>query len=1070
MVVRRRLLDSETITNRVGHRFGRRYSGRLGFVASVKASEAPVDAITADSRDVIIDPNTGAVVSRLGRVTQFEAAPAAPVGLLEFKDSMKPRHGYEFVSGTLADGWPSVIGLFSNESIAKKFGQFWWRSTNAGLTQAEANHTFGEEFSATTYPVDGSRPVFRMVPIPYVSKGAAGATSGTGMTRCAYEYSRRFTAAGARDVGFYGDRALTPNLDGTPMEWDQRWLDKTTTVTDVLRARPWSPCPPLFAPTFSFTSASGSANQNWRSGDACYYSMAGQRRDGSWTRPFQIRPNRTTPARGGLCIVGDGTTATYHAAVLLSNLPIMGPEIARRAILRTYKVNVNTVDPAPEGFGFGKVADIPLKLYIVKILEDNAQTAYSDENGSNDALESADIILGPYGGRDLISPPAARHVADMDERVILGYSRMPATAGYIAPTGVSTTRDLNQPDTVDAAIVGGIPSIYGALGGGSFAYRIFKDMSGTVPIWAPPNSWRDYGSIVLQLCYFSSIPSAPAVTSITLRAAPASDVPAFGTLQDIIDEIQETVVGGAGKEWVMQAVGGIDPAIRSDTLALTEFLVPIDNLITLTGITSFTISCAGTFPDGFQDVALGMGFRISSGTGSVSVSDLIVTAKSSDASVTLARRAGGIFNVTAGTATVAFFVDTGDNGLTSGTERGYVRAFGGCFPAPIGLRGRWLDLNSPIDKRSLWISAQRPSIDARMTTSLTANAFYNDPAHRRSPPAKAGHFMGLRALEVGGVAAYSRAVYLFSNRRDGNSGEDIDYRFAPINRRRGCISPYSLVEGDGWVGYLTRDGYVVTDSSRREVIITGALHNPSVRTGTAGHLDLGVLKYELEASGASADSDGDDYGFHAWLDGTKLVISYRFDAATRYRQEYDFSPTSSASGLAEVLRPDGTPYPWSAPLTTPVVAGVSVGANSSTTPARHFGFLDTNAGSTGDGQIQQLDTTFQDDGVNFVPIAYFRKELGGSNRRRHRISRVSWLGRARASGLKLLVANDRARTYQQAVDLLVNADDDPAEVRNVPRSLMRYAEVTEFGVRDDAVNSDRFEVRELEVEFESAIV
>ncbi|MBF9666372.1 hypothetical protein IAI38_11600, partial [Streptococcus pseudopneumoniae] len=54
--------------------------------------------------------------------------------------------------------------------------------------------------------------------------------------------------------------------------------------------------------------------------------------------------------------------------------------------------------------------------------------------------------------------------------------------------------------------------------------------------------------------------------------------------------------------------------------------------------------------------------------------------------------------------------------------------------------------------------------------------------------------------------------------------------------------------------------------------------------------------------------------FFACLYGSKLVVSYRTAATTGNVMFYDYTPGTSANGLAQVLRPNGDAYGWSSPM------------------------------------------------------------------------------------------------------------------------------------------------------------
>lgn len=1018
----------------VSRRVQRFYRGSGGLYAAQARSLIPPDAFSADSRDMVLEPASFGIVGRLGRVTQYEANVAALVGLLEAKWAAKPRRLIALQSASLDDGYPTPLVLFTNEAADKRHGQLWFRSSNAGLTQAQANHTWGEEFSSTTYPqgADTTLPVFKMVPLPYISKGGTGASPATGLTRCTNELLRRFTAPGSREVSTYGSRVITTGFQGCPLEWNGEWNDTTTSVSKTLRAQPAGLWPPLFLPTLGTEVASTTEqDRNWRNGDAFYRSVAFRRRDGAWTRPFQIRPVDAVvnDERGGLWVIGDSTTVGYKRSITWADIPQPGDDYDEIALLRTHKVNINSAASVPDYFATGVLADIPQTLYIVKILKKGV-TSYVDSFGSDESLGNADLILNrsPEGAYTGILPPCARYSIDIDQRRVLLYTRPNPCAIVLAPTGVTASRDLNLPD--DAALPAPATTMF-----------VVRVVSGTSSATEPD----------VELVRYTAGGATIGTTTIAFGATK--------TLQDVVDEINATIVGSGGGEWGAQLAPGVDGALLMSVLAPTTHQVAN---CTCTGTTLTTTASAPLHR--FEQVAIGM--YVTDGTATVQVTD-----KLSDLSLTLSG------TITAANITVRFLTDTGDNtsfvaaggGIRAHSPNLFAvlpmaGAFLEGFPAGSGMTNAWPKVTggySKVDPRALWITGL-----AKGASTIAPLLFINDGVHRRGPPATAGIGMGGGPLHLGGVICYSRAIYTFENRREGNSGDDADYRLYVLNAKRGCVSPY-IVHGDGWVGYWTREGFIVTDG-RNEVLLTGRLHDPGSVTGTDGHASRSILSYELEQAGSNTDSDGSDYGLHAWIDGFALFISFRVDANTRRSLKYDFSEGSEASGLAEVLDRNGQPRPWSAQLTMPIVCGATIGSNSATSPPRHMAMIDTNAGSTGDGQIQLIGSTYADDGVAFTPIAYLMTDFVGELRRQKSIYRATAFYRAQVAGMEVLLSIDKDRATQQAIALEVNTENDPREL-DVPRELRKYGPCIEPAVRDTG-GGIRGEFFGLEVEVEVATV
>jgi hypothetical protein len=210
------------------------------------------------------------------------------------------------------------------------------------------------------------------------------------------------------------------------------------------------------------------------------------------------------------------------------------------------------------------------------------------------------------------------------------------------------------------------------------------------------------------------------------------------------------------------------------------------------------------------------------------------------------------------------------------------------------------------------------------------------------------------------VVCGSRGIYVIHNPRGGNSGLDADTTLRVLNANRGCISPYSIVKGDGWVGYLTKDGYVVTDGDS-EIIISRDHWNVSSGEGD--------WAYELATSRTAADSDTDDHRFYAMVSGGKLFVTMRVESdsyPTRMFQ-YDFSPGLAASGLAEVTMGSSEAYGWSSALTGATSSRFYPMAMADVAGVK-YALLSNNDGSTNDGGVLKFDITsgaarYKDDGL-----------------------------------------------------------------------------------------------------------
>lgn len=887
-------------------RVTRRYSGARGYVASINRALAPLDQITGASRDFLIGQNESPLIKRKGRQIQGEAAPAAQVGLLEGKWSARPRKVFELVSAALTDGYPTWAALFNNEDSAKRYGQIIWRSTNGG----GANHTFGQEFGSagdtSTYPALGTAaaPTFKMIPLPYITEGTAGVTKATSWTRCSNKLLRRWVAPGARDVKRVGGWIYPTNFFGQPMRWNGLWGDTTTDRTQVLRAGPWGLIPPLYPPTYNTASAStGTSDQNWRDGDTFYLSVIFEFEDGSFSAPFACRAPQSgvTAAAGGLVTVGSTSATLYYRSVTYTNIAIGPPGTVARLLCVSRKVNVNTSASPPAGFNSGKVADLyPDQLFIKAKIANNIQTTYIDGNGNHDTLLPNDLVLR----LDRMWALPARYAFECDQRMCLLYTRLAhPTAIIVAPTGNATSRDLNAAD--DSSIPYGTKQFFVRIISGTF-----------------------------QLC---TATSAGAVTANGIT------VGATTTLQQLVDLINATVVGDPSNEWVAQLAPGVDGNILASNLMATS--QDVASCGTTSGSASITHGSSG-----FADVALGMKVN---GTG-IPTTPLYVGSKTTNGAITLVDGNGVAANASAtGTVTLTFSAESGDDDAVGGLLWGYVRAINPAMPILCPFKASFLESYARTDKQRVWYTQASPG-----TAAMSPNAFINNRTNFASVSAAAGIGMGGAPLTRGAVVCYSKSIYTLENRKGGSTGEDQDYRLYPLNVSRGCISPYSIASGDGWVSYLTREGLFVTDGVR-EVCISRDLHD----AGTGA----GVLSEAIAAAvqATAKDDDGAAVSFYSWVATGQLWISY-VRGGVRYCQVYDYSEGLEGSGLDEVLRGGEAPYGWSAPLT--IAAGPG-GLVDSSTGVKHYACVNYNAGSTGDGRVDLLDAANGYDDAESVSVS-----------------------------------------------------------------------------------------------------
>lgn len=356
------------------------------------------------------------------------------------------------------------------------------------------------------------------------------------------------------------------------------------------------------------------------------------------------------------------------------------------------------------------------------------------------------------------------------------------------------------------------------------------------------------------------------------------------SLQQVVDTINATTVASSGGEWVACLV----PGVAGSTLA--TYLAPTTQDLSCTKNSTTTLTSAALF----GDVAEGMkvsGTGIPAGT--------YVKSKASTSSLTLSAAATDSL-----TSTLTFYTDTGDEAVVLSSPTGNVRCFNGATFGIAAFKQSYLD-TFDTNPRDLIMTGGGPT-----HAQYAANNFYVQVGSRRTLPIDAGVLMGGAPLKEGCVVFGSNRIYLLRNQRSGGSGEDADYRLIELELGRGCISPYSIVSGNGWVGCLTGDGFWVYDGERSAILSGDMLDKRS------DGVYVGDWSYEAGVCAASAAKDGTDFGFFAHFRDGRLWCNYRTAGGGSCGIAcLDCSPSVESSGIAQLLRQDGSTYGWSARCT-----------------------------------------------------------------------------------------------------------------------------------------------------------
>lgn len=787
-----------------------------GYWSSIQRDQAPPGVITGDSTsdsyNCVVDGTEGQLVRRKGIAYYNESDPTAQVGLLE---AVSKNRSMNAMCRQLLDvQYPSTLpgqitasptALYTDATDLAHMGQLYVPTSTQG-TRKVLGHEMGTLASpgTTHYPRSASGgPRFKMIALPYLCGGSAassgGATQATGYSRCAFPLARALVNGGAMRAVQASGLTLVPDLHATPLKHNGKSNPATNSGTETVRIGPWGHLPPLWNPDVVAGAAStGTSDRVWWDGDAFYVSVVFQMDDGSFSAPSQVRSKNAILTAGlGLVVVGSASGTSAYQATTMTNIPIGPTGTKARVLCRTRKTNISSASAATRPTGMpsqGALSDIDSsgqKLYVLGVIQNNTQITYTD-TGSNDDTSLRD---DPVAIRtDGMWPRPSRYAFEMERRVGVGCSRKAHPCAIVlAPNANGSKHGLNGPDdTANAVNSLGGDAPYSTNG---WAFRLYRDTSGV---------------LTLQLRVTPCGGSPIVTTSIALGSG------AVLTVQDVIDSINASAA-----LWSAQPVPGTDPNIVVSKLAPTVF--DVASCTVTSGGSSLTVSGSA-----FADVAIGMRVKIQSGTGTIN-SSAIVGAKATDGSITMVDENGNTITASvSGTATLRFWSELGDDSLSSDASTwdvGNYRCFLATHPGIIGLLGSYVD-SFGIDTRGLMFTTAAPG-----SSSLAPQSFYNAEGLRHSLPASAGIFMGSATAYPNQVVCGSDGIYVLKNVKGANTGEDADYHLFPLSPRgRGCIQYGTIVAGDGWCGYLTREGFVVTDSER-EIVISNALFNPSSGRG-----------------------------------------------------------------------------------------------------------------------------------------------------------------------------------------------------------------------------------------------
>jgi len=669
----------------------------------------------------------------------------------------------------------------------------------------------------------------------------------TGYTRGVFAENRARMAAGSRRVEQVGDDLQMPNYFATPYRWkNRRFNDAVGSGSEAEIHLPLGHIPPLW-PGVVTEPTGQAAVASWQAGYQFYHAVAFMDQNGALSMPSVPRAPQTAGLTSGVGLKTIASTSAYYVSMTWT-LPIGPPGTKARVVLRSPQKSATAAPYVPPD---------PLDMRVTAVVLNNTATTYVDPNGGDGNL----LVDAERVRWDHRMPPSGRWMWTFDQRLAIGDLTPNPAAIFIAPTGVTTGLRSATPNP-DLNLADDSVSAYGST-----------KMLVSIQPTRLRLRWAVGGLTVSQ--------------NITLNATT--------TIQQIVDTINATTVASAGKEWAAALCPGADGNAPSTSLAPTSQNVVCATTDTLTTVTSAALF--GPVPVGARIFGTGI------------PAGAYVKSIESTSSMTISAAA-----TATGAPTLTFYSDVDDDYIiVANTEAGdgNIDKYGnqhvicGALPMLVGFTKSYLDA-FPARPYSMAYTGASPGHPPN-----AANNWYQD--NELSLPSTLGRFMAAGHVSSGNVvslAAFSEGVAVIRNMRGGGTALDSDYRLLSTASRRGCISPPSFVQGNGWCGWLSQEGYVISEGEASSEVVISAENFLQSESG-----GVGDWAYEIGQCAAATASGAATWGFHAMTASGRLWVSYRTSASTRVVQCYDFSAGLGSSGVAEVTRQDGTPWGWSAPLT-----------------------------------------------------------------------------------------------------------------------------------------------------------
>jgi hypothetical protein len=245
----------------------------------------------------------------------------------------------------------------------------------------------------------------------------------------------------------------------------------------------------------------------------------------------------------------------------------------------------------------------------------------------------------------------------------------------------------------------------------------------------------------------------------------------------------------------------------------------------------------------------------------------------------------------------------------------------------------------------VWLTVGNPE-----SSKSAPNCFSGLGSNKHQPQHDLGQSMGVRGVHNGFITPYAKCRKgRIKNTRDSGTGLDKDYHLY-AEPDGGCCGP--VVQGPECAVVFGPEGWFAIDLER-EALISEAiwLHAPTA---------MGDFSYEAPLCIAATAADDDTAHLAAKVMRGALHVLYRSSGSLPNRRVvYDFSTNRAESGVRAMLRANGEPWGWSTPH---YQAFTELAEGRRSDGAHLYGWSEANAGSTGDGRIDEFETGDYDNG------------------------------------------------------------------------------------------------------------